>query len=243
MPHHPTELDRALAQLGLIKLGQTDLESVLRQVTDFAARSIAGATEVSITIVAAGRAYTPAFTTEMALRLDEAQYELQAGPCLEAAGERATVLVPDTARDTRWNGWPARAAAVGAGSVLSIGLTILDDLDGALNFYRRAADAFDDAAVRAALSFVRHASVTLTNAHLFDRTARLAQQMESAMAHRSVIEQAKGIIMGERRCSADDAFAVLTRISQDSNRKLRDIAAAVVLRTQSSPARAPREPQ
>jgi AmiR/NasT family two-component response regulator len=41
------------------------------------------------------------------------------------------------------------------------------------------------------------------------------------MDSRAVIEQAKGVIMAGRRCSADDTFAMLTRISQDSNRKVR----------------------
>jgi len=48
------------------------------------------------------------------------------------------------------------------------------------------------------------------------------------MATTAVIEQAKGIIMGERRCTPDEAFALLTQISPDSNRKLRDVAAALV---------------
>jgi AmiR/NasT family two-component response regulator len=48
------------------------------------------------------------------------------------------------------------------------------------------------------------------------------------MENRAVIEQAKGIIMGQRRCTPDQAFAVLTKLSQDSNRKLRDVASALV---------------
>ncbi len=43
-----------------------------------------------------------------------------------------------------------------------------------------------------------------------------------------MIEQAKGIIMGQRRCSAEDAFAILARVSQDSNRKLREVADSLV---------------
>jgi AmiR/NasT family two-component response regulator len=54
------------------------------------------------------------------------------------------------------------------------------------------------------------------------------------MESRAVIEQAKGIIMGERRCSADEAFRLLSKLSQDSNRKLRDVAAALVSRAPGS---------
>jgi AmiR/NasT family two-component response regulator len=57
--------------------------------------------------------------------------------------------------------------------------------------------------------------------------------MEAALASRAVIEQAKGIIMGDRRCTADEAFTILTKLSQDTNRKVRDIAAAIVARAAS----------
>lgn len=56
----------------------------------------------------------------------------------------------------------------------------------------------------------------------------MAEQLETAMRSRAVIEQAKGILMGQRRCTAEEAFEVLVRLSQNSNRKLRDVAQALV---------------
>jgi AmiR/NasT family two-component response regulator len=52
--------------------------------------------------------------------------------------------------------------------------------------------------------------------------------MKQAMASRSGIEQAKSILMGQRRCTADEAFARLVTLSSQSNRKLREVAAAVI---------------
>ena len=43
-----------------------------------------------------------------------------------------------------------------------------------------------------------------------------------------MIEQAKGVIMARQRCSADEAFQALVRMSQASNRKLKEIAAGLV---------------
>jgi len=43
-----------------------------------------------------------------------------------------------------------------------------------------------------------------------------------------VIEQAKGILMARDRCSPDEAFELLKRISQHRNAKLRDIAQTIV---------------
>jgi AmiR/NasT family two-component response regulator len=57
--------------------------------------------------------------------------------------------------------------------------------------------------------------------------------MRAAMLSRAVIEQAKGIIMGDRRCTAEEAFRVLTEVSQHGNRKVRDVAAALVARAGS----------
>ena len=68
----------------------------------------------------------------------------------------------------------------------------------------------------------------MANAYLYNAQTTLSRHMEIAMRSRAVIEQAKGIIMGDRRCSADEAFAILTKLSQDTNRKLRDVAAALV---------------
>jgi AmiR/NasT family two-component response regulator len=52
--------------------------------------------------------------------------------------------------------------------------------------------------------------------------------MQEAMTSRAMIDMAKGILMAQRRCSPDAAFAILSQASQRSNRKLRDIATALV---------------
>jgi GAF domain-containing protein len=236
MAQQPTDPAAAFAEFGRIKLGETDLHGVLNRVAELAQRTLPGADEVSITLVRDGRPYTAAYTGEIALQLDERQYERDAGPCLQAASEKVTISVPDTASDTRWDGWAPKAAAAGVGSVLSVGLPILESVTGAVNIYGLRPRAFDDDTVQLAQRFAGYATVALANAHLHDSTTNLAQHMQAAMESRAVIEQAKGIIMGDRRCSADEAFAVLTKISQDSNRKLRDVAAALVARVESGSA-------
>jgi GAF domain-containing protein len=232
MAHDRAGSAAAFAEIVRIKLGETDLDGVLERVADLAHRTLPGAAQVSVTLVRDGTACTPAHTGETALRLDEDQYEQDAGPCLDAAATTSTVHVPDTAADERWTGWPARAAASGIGSVLSVGLPIVENVSGALNIYGTGPHIFDEEAIALAQTFVRYAAVAVANAHLYDTTATLARHMQAAMASRAVIEQAKGIIMGERRCTADEAFAILTKVSQDTNRKVRDVAAALVERTQ-----------
>jgi AmiR/NasT family two-component response regulator len=53
------------------------------------------------------------------------------------------------------------------------------------------------------------------------------------MQSRAVIEQAKGVLMGQRRCGPQEAFDLLVLLSQSSNRKLRDVAEALVAQAES----------
>jgi AmiR/NasT family two-component response regulator len=66
------------------------------------------------------------------------------------------------------------------------------------------------------------------NIHLYETTRNRAIHLDAAMRSRAVIEQAKGILMSQRRCDADTAFDLLAAASQRSNRKLRDIAQSLV---------------
>lgn len=227
----------AVAELGRIKLGETDLNGILARIAELAGRSLSGAEQVSVTLVTGEGAHTAAFTGEMALLLDEWQYDRDRGPCLEASRTAATVSIPDMAAERRWLDWSTNAFSVGARSSLSIGLPVEDTVTGALNIYGITPHAFDDETITLAQAFASYAAVALANAHLYDTTATLAQQMQTAMEHRAVIEQAKGIIMGERRCTAEDAFALLVKVSQDANRKVRDVAAALVDQARQTPGR------
>ena len=63
------------------------------------------------------------------------------------------------------------------------------------------------------------------------RIAELVDEVDglrTAMANRAVIEQAKGLIIAARGCTPDEAFELLSRMSQNENRKLRDLAALLV---------------
>lgn len=56
--------------------------------------------------------------------------------------------------------------------------------------------------------------------------------IREALETRDLIGQAKGIIMGSMRCSADEAFILLKKQSQAENRKLADVAAEIASRAQ-----------
>ncbi|SCF05634.1 GAF domain-containing protein [Micromonospora coriariae] len=231
MTRPPLDPTDAFAELGRLKLDENSLDDVLQRVAELAKRALPMPVEVSVTLVRGGTGHTAAFTDELARDLDERQYGHGRGPCLEAAASGDVLSVPDLTADERWPEWAERGRQAGVGSSVSIGLPIQEAVVGALNVYAGTPHAFDDDSVSILKTFGAYAAVALANAQLYDSTATLARQMQEAMASRAVIEQAKGIIMAERRCSPAEAFTILSKVSQDSNRKLRDMAQALVDRT------------
>ncbi len=218
----------ALAELGQIDLRQHDVAAVLGRIAEVAKRTIAGTAEASFTLIEAGEARTAAYTGNLALALDERQYEEDRGPCLDAAAGSVLVSVPDMASEDRWKRFAEAALEAGVQSSLSMGIPIQDAVVGALNMYGTTPSAFDDESIELARTFAGYAAIALANAHLYASSAALAAQMRQAMESRSVIDQAIGVTMAEERCNPTQAFDLLVRLSQVSNRKLRDIAQAIV---------------
>jgi GAF domain-containing protein len=231
----PVDPLKAFAELGRLRLDEGDLRHVLTRIAELAKATIPGAAEVSVTLVSGDGAGTPAFTGELALALDETQYDSGYGPCLEAAMSNRIFSAPDLATETRWPAFAAAATQAGVRSSLSVGVPVTQQMTGAINIYALQTNAFDEEAVELATTFANYAAVAMANAHLYDTTAALATQMAQAMESRSVIEQAKGILMAQRGESADEAFAIMVRASQVSNRKVRDIAQALVDSSHNKP--------
>ncbi|GIF14426.1 GAF and ANTAR domain-containing protein [Actinoplanes teichomyceticus] len=232
MTPDPLDPTAAFRELSRINLGETDMEGVLSTVAGLAQRAVPGARDVSVTLIGQKRPRTIASTSETAMRIDGWQYEHGRGPCLDASRQHITLRIDDVVAERRWPGWSEHTAGLGMHSTFSVGLPIREQISGAFNVYAGTAHAFDDDAVLLAETFAGYAAVALTNAHLYDTTVVLTQHMQAAMESRAVIEQAKGIIMGQRHCTADEAFAILSRASQDANRKLREVAADLVDRAQ-----------
>jgi GAF domain-containing protein len=179
--------------------------------------------------------WTAANTGDLATRLDEAQYALGHGPCMDAASGGETLLIRDFSAETRWPDYAPIAIEAGARSSLSVPLPVQQHVIAALNLYSCDVDAFADGDVALAHEIAAQAAVAVVNAALYESATQLAEGLQQAMAARATIEQAKGIIIATSHCTPDEAFAVLVKQSQHENRKLRDVAAELVALNIRSP--------
>ncbi|MEU4221890.1 GAF and ANTAR domain-containing protein [Actinoplanes sp. NPDC026623] len=221
----------AFAELGRTRFHETTFDHVVARICGLARRTIARATDVSVTLVGPGGAHTAASTGALAVALDQWQYEHGHGPGLAAAAASITISVTDVAADTRWPDWTDHAIDAGAHSALSIGLPVHEWVTGALNVYSTEPRAFDDHAVALAETFAGCAATAMADTHHYAGGADLARHMRDAMDSRATIEQAKGIIMADRHCTAVEASAVLAKLSQYSGSTIAAIAAAIVDQT------------
>jgi GAF domain-containing protein len=222
------EPHQAFEEMARTPLEGISLADMMGKIARLTKEVIPGADEVSVTLIERGNPTTVAFTGPLAVALDERQYEMGRGPCLDSIEAGQPVRIMATAREDRWRDWAQQAAKEGCGSSMSVPVPLQREVLAALNIYGLEEEAFDDSAAELGITFAAYAGVTLANKHLYDAQGRIVEQLQTAMRSRAVIEQAKGIIMGARRCTSEEAFDVLVKMSQDANRKLRDVAQSIV---------------
>lgn len=231
----PGLLAEEFARLARALLAGHTVAEVLEQVVSAAYRVVPGADLVSVTVRDSdGRFHTPVDTGPVALELDQVQYETGEGPCLDASRESGPAAVrADVATEPNWPKFGPAAAAKGFSTVLSTAL--LPDarppqLIGALNIYSRSPGQLGERSADVALLLATHASLALATAKVTSISELKDVQLTKAMQSRDVIGQAKGILMARRGLSAEEAFDLLRRTSQDLNVKLREVAETLATR-------------
>ena len=222
----PATATEALEQLGRLSLRELSMDGLLQTVADLTRAVMPGDTDISVLLLVKNRPTTVVSTGQLAVDLDETQYERGHGPCLHAARTGELTEIPDTRTDTRWPEYTRRAAGHGNLSSLSIPLLIDGDaqVTGALNICARRPRAFDEDSRSAATRFGPYAAVAAGNLHAYQHARNTAENLQLALESRAVIDQAKGVLIERHKLTPDQAFQLLARASMHSHRKVRDIA-------------------
>ena len=183
---------------------------------------------VSITLIRNDHPFTAAHDGQIALDADELQYQRDYGPCVDAGRSGQLFLVDDMRTDQRWPDYAQHAADRGVGSSLSVPLPFQAATLGAMNNYATRPHAFTEEDIEVATAVAPWVAYAVNNASVAASAAEQTANMVAAMTTRAVIEQAKGILMERHRLTSDQAFNLLSRTSQRTGSKLRDVAADLV---------------
>ncbi|KRF41983.1 hypothetical protein ASH01_18080 [Terrabacter sp. Soil811] len=207
-------------------LGRADARNAFGAVTRLAVERVPRARAASITTLSHNRFVTAAASDDVARQADAMQYELGSGPCVDAIVEHTIYQPKDLATDERWPVYGRRVASeLGLHSMLSFRMNLeWTDLVAGLNFYAEEPNSFDDHDLAEGLLLTTHAAQAVTAAHLRDRVDNL----ERALSSNRDIGTAVGVLVAQHKLTRDQAFDLLRIASQNTNRKLHDVALDVI---------------
>jgi len=228
MSDYADAVNQGLAALSKFVVGRSTLGETLDRVAALACATVPGADLVGLTMLNDGKPATSVFTDPLSPEIDQAQYDAGSGPCLDAFRDGRIYRIESTATEERWPEFSRVASARGVTSTLSLPLMVEDQGVGVLNMYSTSPKSFDESDEQLGMAFAGQAAVAVANAQAYWEAKDVAEQLGEAMKSRAVIEQAKGILMAAQGSTPDDAFAMLVKASQRSNRKLRDLAQEIV---------------
>ncbi|OBI79763.1 hypothetical protein A9X01_25830 [Mycobacterium asiaticum] len=230
------EIYSALSQLARSLHSQQDSDfdsdQLLREVTEIATQILPGVAHAGVALVVNRRRRTlesVAATGPVPRRIDALQDEHQEGPCLESLWNQYTVRVDDYENETRWPEFVADLLEhTPVRSSLSIQLYTNENELGTVNLYSEEPGAFSPEIEELALALAAQAAIGLAG-------ARSSDELRSALASRDIIGQAKGIIMESQQVNSSEAFTLLTKLSQETNTPVYEVARKLVFRDRSQP--------
>jgi GAF domain-containing protein len=225
---HPSDADEALQRLARSSLRETSMEGLLQIVAEVAKQVMPGDPETSVLVVFRRIPTTVVYTGRLAIECDDRQVELGSGPGLHAAGSGELTEIADARAETRWPDYARQSAERGALGSLSVPVPMREGTGAALNVYARTANAFDEESRSLAVRLAPYAAVAIANMQAYQDARGLADDVQTALASRAVIDQATGVLMERHDVTADRAFQMLARTAMEAGTTVRDVAEHLV---------------
>jgi transcriptional regulator with GAF, ATPase, and Fis domain len=170
-----------------------------------------------------------AASSEETRLLELLQLHTGQGPCAECFRTGVPVAVADlSAVTTRWPRFAAEARQIGFASVHALPMRLRTNVIGTLNLFGGLPGAFDAEILRLGQALADVATIGILQARSIRHHETLAEQLQTALNSRVIIEQAKGVIAERHDMDMDRSFGLLRDTARTSNRRLSDLARAVV---------------
>jgi ANTAR domain len=211
----------------LLSLTDGGEASSLNKLAELAAWQVPACSGANAVVWRDGEVVSVASTHPDLAELADLQLEAGRGPLLEAVASGAAVSCPDTLEESRWPGFAEAALRRG----VRCSVHLVRALPGGalvLSLFGVRPRVLDAESVPMAELLAAFGSAMLANATVYNQAQRTASQLKDAVVARSVVDQAKGVLMHALGCGADEALKRLRRESQRRHVKVTEVAAEVV---------------
>jgi transcriptional regulator with GAF, ATPase, and Fis domain len=172
-----------------------------------------------------------AASSEATRDLELYQVQRDQGPCLDCYHSGTSVSVPDLEeRRAEWPDFVRVALDADFASVHAIPMRVQDTVLGAVGLFGAHTGDLEPADLDLAQALAHVGSIAILQAKAVADSTAVAEQLQTALSSRVVIEQAKGVIAQVGDLQMEQSFAALRRYARDHNARLADVAGAVVAR-------------
>ena len=170
-----------------------------------------------------------ASSSERADALDLMQIQNDEGPCFECFHRGESVSSLDLGAELgRWPIFSPAAVERGFGSVQALPMRVRGITVGALNLFRAQPGGLGERDLPLGQAMADIAAVALLQERSVRESRTVVDQLQGALTSRVVIEQAKGVLAERANISVDMAFARMRAYARRANRRLGDVAAALI---------------
>jgi GAF domain-containing protein len=205
-----------------------DLTDTLQRVVD-AAKLLAGADAAGLLLRGERGVLVWASASDpRAERAEAVQTRLGVGPSLAAWQERGPVAVRDVTAEPRWSEVARGFVAAKLRAALSVPVDHEGEPIGTLDVYAAEPRRWSDHEVVALRAYAGVVANLLRSAVSASVKGKLAEQLQWALNHRIVIEQAKGVLMEREELSSAAAFERLRGAARSDGRTVGEVAGMVL---------------
>jgi GAF domain-containing protein len=222
------DLTWALSQMSGLLLSRETVDTALELVTSLAATTTAGTLGAAVTVVDEHGKRSKAASNRAVEQADALQYEFDEGPCLTAWRTGEMVRIDDTTTDGRWPRWNDAVSRLGVRSVLSAPLLAGEESIGAMKVYCERPMNYGPHDEQVMRLLAAQAAILLANTQSLAEARRLSRQLTDALASRDLIAQATGVLLARGAASRQHAFATLAATARHSDRRIEDVARALL---------------
>jgi hypothetical protein len=213
----------ACAELSARMAGREPFEDTLLRVAQLVKRFVGDVQDASVTILEQDSARTVVFTGALAIELDEAQYDVRFGPCLDAARSGRTIVAVTTSPGSAYPDFSQLALSREILQTVSIGLAARGTVSAGLNIYLTHDRPFSAHEMSRATTLANYARATVAQLAT-SASATETAELNHAIAIRALVDRATALLAGHNGCSRDQAMAELLGRSRSQHRPLADVA-------------------
>jgi GAF domain-containing protein len=222
------DVRHALAELGKLRFGEMRVEDAMAQIVQ-TTHTIFDVDGAGLMLAdAEHHLRNVAVSDERLAHLEELQIRHQEGPCITAFDDKELVAAQDLAEETRWPEFSEAALAKGVRAVLASPLPYNQDAVGVVAVLSQDRHPWSAEAELALLAFTDLAALLIGTMMQGQQQSELAAQLQGALNSRAVIEQAKGVLIGQQGLSAHAAYEQLRAQARAERRKLVAVSAELV---------------